>query len=519
MWQHTGSGPSALSSRGGAELAALNIKVACLLAFAVVTACGAGSTPSPDAGSNGGSQDAGAPPAISSFTASPTVLPAGGGTVRLAWTVAGATSLSIDQGVGDVSSLSSASVNVSASTLWTLTANNASGFTTLTASVTVPASITVAGNVLGDNEVPAVAVQVLITGFAPVNTDSQGSFAIPGVTPPYDITVIDSIQKVTTTYQGLTRADPTLVFLATEGVAQQATLSGTITGGDATDPIGFLYDSGNGVFASGNSFSMAASWYGSPFFSGTLRALQMTLDPVTRLPTGYPGYGEVSGQTVSSGSSLANINISLSAISTVPIAGGVSTAADYALVDNSVFVFFPSGADWELLTDTAPSNSFSYILPVIPSATYAVQAHVSCAGIADVWAVQAGVPGGTTDLSLSIPPGPALVLPENAVSSITAGSSFSWAAMPGAIHIASFSPGNAAQPAYTVVTAGSQARIPDLSSAGLGLPSSAQYSWYVIGLAPLSSVDAFATPSGLAVLSGSATGAQGVTASRSFTTQ
>jgi len=45
----------------------------------------------------------GTEPQITSFTATPASLPTGGGTVELAWSVTGATSLSINQGIGAVS--------------------------------------------------------------------------------------------------------------------------------------------------------------------------------------------------------------------------------------------------------------------------------------------------------------------------------------------------------------------------------------------------------------------------------
>jgi hypothetical protein len=77
-----------------------------------------------------------AKPVISSFTATPSTLPSGGN-VLLVWNVTGATSLSIDQGVGVVTGLTSKSVPVSASKTFTLTATNASGSSTKTFDVTV----------------------------------------------------------------------------------------------------------------------------------------------------------------------------------------------------------------------------------------------------------------------------------------------------------------------------------------------------------------------------------------------
>lgn len=76
-------------------------------------------------------------PVISSFMATPSSLPSGGGNVLLAWSVAGATSLAIDQSVGVVTGLTSKSVSVTSTTTFTLTATNTNGSSTKTLDVTV----------------------------------------------------------------------------------------------------------------------------------------------------------------------------------------------------------------------------------------------------------------------------------------------------------------------------------------------------------------------------------------------
>jgi hypothetical protein len=74
---------------------------------------------------------------VTSFTASPTSVPVDGGSVTLAWSVSGATALSIDNGVGSVTPVTTGSVmvNVTATTPFTLTATNTNALTTSTADV------------------------------------------------------------------------------------------------------------------------------------------------------------------------------------------------------------------------------------------------------------------------------------------------------------------------------------------------------------------------------------------------
>jgi hypothetical protein len=88
----------------------------------------------------------GTEPQITSFTATPASLATGGGTVALAWNVTGATSLSINQGVGAVSpaTTGSTTASVTAATTFTLSATNSTGTVTATASVCVSGAVTLA---------------------------------------------------------------------------------------------------------------------------------------------------------------------------------------------------------------------------------------------------------------------------------------------------------------------------------------------------------------------------------------
>ena len=82
--------------------------------------------------------DAG-PPTLSAFSASPATVPYGGGNSTLSWSASGADTLTIDNGVGDVTGLPSKTVNVTVPTTFTLTAANANGTVTATTAVSVGA--------------------------------------------------------------------------------------------------------------------------------------------------------------------------------------------------------------------------------------------------------------------------------------------------------------------------------------------------------------------------------------------
>lgn len=91
---------------------------------------------------------------IESFIATPSNLPSGGGNVTLAWTVTGASNLSIEPNIGSVSGTSLV-VNVNSNRTFTLKASNAEGSVTASASVTVVGGVdTGAPTLLGQNPLP-----------------------------------------------------------------------------------------------------------------------------------------------------------------------------------------------------------------------------------------------------------------------------------------------------------------------------------------------------------------------------
>lgn len=85
---------------------------------------------------NGPAQHAAVPPTIASFTANPAAIQPGQSST-LSWTVIGATGVTIDNGVGDVTAVRSKIVTPAATTTYKLTAANGAG------SVSQPATITV----------------------------------------------------------------------------------------------------------------------------------------------------------------------------------------------------------------------------------------------------------------------------------------------------------------------------------------------------------------------------------------
>jgi len=123
-------------------------------------------------------------PTINSFTANPMTINAGQ-SATLSWNISGATSISIDQGVGAVSG-TSVSVTPAQTTTYTLTATNGNGPSTAFATVTVLPSVTGsfgtktidgdASDWSGITATPMTQYNPTLSVTAPTSADLSGSF-------------------------------------------------------------------------------------------------------------------------------------------------------------------------------------------------------------------------------------------------------------------------------------------------------------------------------------------------------
>jgi hypothetical protein len=213
-------------------------------------------------------------PVIQGFSAVPDTLPAGGGEVTLGWTVEGATSLAIDNGVGAVTG-TSITVTVTVSTTFTLTASNASGTATKATTVTVlpPASLAIdppaRGVVAGGPGVLFTANIVGAQGTVTWTLSGPGSVA-PESGPSTTYTPPASVDASETATLTAALADPALSAEVT------ITVNPAGTAIDTTPPIVSLSSSRSEITAPG-AITLSASASDDVgvskvvFFEGTTR--------------------------------------------------------------------------------------------------------------------------------------------------------------------------------------------------------------------------------------------------------
>ncbi|HXC16746.1 MAG TPA: glycoside hydrolase family 44 protein [Holophagaceae bacterium] len=252
---------------------------ACLLMLA---ACGGG-------GSSASGSGGGAAPAISSFAATPPSI-APGASTTLTWSVSGATSLSIDQGVGAVTGKTSIAASPSTTTIYTLTATNAAGSATASATVAVvapkpliasftasPATISAGSSATLSWSVSGATRLSLDNGIGTVTGASRS--VSPPVTTTYTLTATNTAGSVTASAAVtvssagfLTPGDPGAADISFNLTSQQTyAISPYVYGinGDAAENGWAWQPANTGVIRSGGNRWTAYNWETNASNAGT----------------------------------------------------------------------------------------------------------------------------------------------------------------------------------------------------------------------------------------------------------
>jgi hypothetical protein len=265
---------------------------------------------------------------------------------------------------------------------------------------------------------------------------------------------------------------------------------------------------------------VAVPWYGSSTTAGTIYALQWSYNTTTSLPTEYNGYGSRSGITLLDATNNPNGNDTMSVLTSGSFSGTATPAANYTISTKTLSLKVGGTGIIELLTDGTSTGSFTYVTPAIAGATLYLQVTAAKTGVGAVTAVKAGLDPNASGVSISMPAAPELSLPINGTTGVTKSTLFSWTPFTGGVHML-WVTGPAGKPRYYIITAAVGDSIPDLASAGLGLPLSTNYSWEVYGFAPYASTDGATGPNGFlgGLTAPSATDVSiGLSISRTFTT-
>jgi hypothetical protein len=394
-------------------------------------------------------------------------------------------------------------------------------------------TITVSGFVKDFNGEPVTGALVIIKGKGPVTTDANGGFTVSNVSKPYEARVIFSTDQTALVYQGLTRSDPTLLYLGFSSSLKTATISGTVppAAGNMTKVI--FVSSTMAWSTTANevtgAYSIIVDWSGAAnSVSGDILVLRWTQN-TSGMPAQYNAYGTEDNLTVSAGGSFTNHNFSAANLTDPPeqnISGSiVRPTTSYQLYNKDLYLFFgnaeiPLGGEW----GASLSDNFSYVVPSIAGATFGIDASASLNATPtyrETFYGKRGITAGSSGITINLASSPQLNIPAHNGSGIDTTTQFLWTmGSGGGINLLSIAPVNwGAGPIYYIFTSANSASIPNLAPQGLGLPSNIQYRWSITQMFPVSSIDDVANPTFLQLTTGGTDGGQANSEEFNFTTK
>ncbi len=369
--------------------------------------------------------------------------------------------------------------------------------------------ITVNGFVKDYNGQPISGAAVIIAGKTPTTTSASGTFSIPNVTTPYDISVVLSASKAAIVYKGLYRQDPKLLYLESVGAGTYytATINGfTPIISDRTTRVIFV--SGNRASArttdpTTGTYSRTVTWTGTAdSLVGKLYLIRYVTNPagITDI---YDAYA-IKNLTIKNGITYNNQNFSNSDLINPPdlsISGTMPYPADYTLSFRYLYMMFGEALVYLAPESTPLLGDFSISVPSIPDIKFAIWGGASKGTYPNSQYTsfrKVGIAAGATSVNIKLETAPHLALPLNNSTNIDTLTDFTWTQGGGEginlfiIYPAVYStpPVN---PTYYIFTAGNTIRLPNLSSQGLGLPANTGYQWYVYKYFPVPSVDDIAS--------------------------
>jgi hypothetical protein len=416
-----------------------------------------------------------------------------GTTASIVWSLDGPGSLSSTTGTS-VTYVPPAALSGDSQATITASAGGVSG----TATVALRAlRIRVAGKVLGILGNPAPDVTVSI-GERSTVTDAAGRFSIDDVGTPYSLTAFSVASNEAVVYQGLTRADPTILWRRpVDMVARSGQVAGTIDGGVPASTAGaqtlLVFSSPETTTQASTvtpDYSLPLNWRGTATTTGSVHALQVTSANQGDVPTSFPGHGVHTGVTAFDGVTTSGVDVTLTPPVVSSVRGTFGLPPDYSFFAKILALHFADGALMSIGFDASPGLDFTYLVPGDIEASVEITAEASAPG-ATVLRRETGIPPGSTDVDLVLPAGAPSLSPMDGADGVDSQTEFSWGPFSGGVFTVDFTaPGNG--PTFHVVTTGTRTTLPQLTA--LPVPGGVQYVWTVTAAAPFSSVDDVAGP-------------------------
>ena len=357
-------------------------------------------------------------------------------------------------------------------------------------------TITVTGLVRDRWGEPIGGAALVVTGKTPVTSDADGRFSIPAVAVPYDLTLLLSSRNTALVYKGLTRADLALLTLDPMGAERSATISGA-TPLVANTRAMVSFQSGRNVHGESvpdnatGQYAMTVPWLASATtLSGRLHVLRWTNGP-TGTPASYDAYA-TKPLTIIAGGDFPGNDFAAGDLTDPPeqsFGGTVVVPGGYSSMWRRLYVFLGRVPDfWDEQTLHPLFNEFTYTVPAVTGATFGVGTLAADPASRTSFFFKHGISGHYATLPMAV--AALLMFPADGATAVDGATSFGWVQGGGTgVNLFEARPDNSSDPTYIVFTTGADATIPDLAGAGMALPPNAGYTWLVVRVFPVASVD------------------------------
>ncbi len=226
------------------------------------------------------------------------------------------------------------------------------------------------------------------------------------------------------------------------------------------------------------SAGSAIAWSGDTPFTGEIHGFRYNLDPTTKLPTSFTGYGHTSFNVPENATDTITVGLTTTTVGrvtgTIDPNGSTPQTLSYALRT--------SGTSSLFLTQPYTSGTFDLPLLNVAGLRLAVAATGKGpnGGIASAWKTNLAI--GASGVALKIPVELDAIAPADAATDVGADASFSWspaAAGFSTYEVAIACGASIAVPEYLlfVLTKGTSATIPDQSKLGNAYPPAKSCIW------------------------------------------
>jgi hypothetical protein len=350
----------------------------------------------------------------------------------------------------------------------------------------------------------------LMVGDTLTNTDEDGEFVVEEVANTYDVELAFDIpyngnpRAKAYLFHGLTRRDPTIqlrqAFDIRSARAVVTPANVTLATGDIIK-IAVGGDTGNvSTSMQANGLEFSCNWEGSETTQQTAHALHLSLDDDTDLPTAYKSFDSSLVALAETGKSQVSLDLTPKTVVTGTLQGTATTGGGTDR-ENWVYLRFDTGAVMQLINDSSGSNSFSYLLPVLPSSSITVAASEGWEEVEGPFAItyKTGLSADAKP-ALKIPTPATLVSPGDGADGVDAETKFRFTSPasnsgPFVIHFENVNVPGPFQDLY-VITAEKELTIPDVLDGGFELNPGDAIRWNVETHGAFDSVDAMAGPDG-----------------------